>query len=217
MRGEYGPGPEMQAALEALIGPLRDQLTERGMSHAQLAIRLRCDRSRVSRMLAGRQVPTRPLVEAAAQTLGLDTAMTRSQWQAADDIRQQARAKQIAGHPPEGIEDYPGLVVALDTLIRRRGLSHRALVQRDPDRRLRRSTVGAVLRGQRSASHEVIIAIVRACGVTDPTYVAAWDAAWYRVGLPHRQDQHQQQVDGIRQRNYSQVMRRFGYRPRRLA
>jgi hypothetical protein len=94
------------------------------------------------------------------------------------------RPYRIGGQPPDDLARYPDLVHALRDLLRRCRLSQRDVVRRDLTGVLRRSTVGAVLRGERPARRDVVIAIVRACGLGE-TVVAAWEAAWLRLGQPY--------------------------------
>jgi hypothetical protein len=156
--------------------------------------------------MSGREVPSLHLIDRVAELLGADADETRSRWQVVDRIRRRARAERTGGGPSDDLGSYADLLRALGDLIRDRGLSQRDLVQRDQSYTLRRSTVGAVLRGQRSASRDVVIAIVRACGVGDPACRMAWDDAWQRLGRPHRQEQHERQVTGYRQCRYMQAI-----------
>lgn len=199
--------PDLSLAMGMLAAPLRAQLAARGMTQAHLASRLWCDRSRVSRALSGREMPSRDLVERISEHLGADVDATRRRWQEVDRIRRQIRGERAeGGWPPEDLGSYADLLRALAGLVRERGLSQRELIRRDRSCTLRRSTVGAVLRGQRSASRDVVSAMVRACGVDDPECLAAWDEAWQRLGRPHRQEQHDRQVAGYRQRRYIQAI-----------
>lgn len=70
---------------------------------------------------------------------------------------------------------------ALRHLLRAQGISERELERRD--RQLRRSTVGAVLRGDRGARLEMVTAIVRVCGVRGEA-AQAWADAWARLSQP---------------------------------
>jgi transcriptional regulator with XRE-family HTH domain len=194
--------PDLASALHELRTPLHEQMAAKRVSQSQLARQVLCDRSRISRALSGREVPSRELVERIAGQLGVGVGETRRRWQEVDRIRRRARGE---GGPPEDLCSYADLIGALSHLIQGRDLSHRELIRRDRSHTLRRSTVGAVLRGQRSASRDVVSAIVRACGVDDPVCQAAWDDAWQRLGRSHRQEQHDRQVSGYRQRRYMQA------------
>jgi transcriptional regulator with XRE-family HTH domain len=202
---ERRPAPDLEPVLGVLVQPLRDRLDETGLSQARLAARLRCDRSRVSRALSGREVPPRHLIERIAEELGGDTVKARRQWDRADRIRRQASACRAGGGPPDDLDRYADLLRALRDLLRGRGISQRQVVQRDLSGRLRRSTVGAVLRGERTAQRDVVVAIVRACGVSD-TAVAAWATAWSRLGRPHQEEQHRRRREGYERRTYAEMM-----------
>ena len=156
---------ECGPVLRALVGPLRYQMEEQGLSQARLGIRLGCDRSRVSRALSGREVPPLHLIEQIAEAVGADVAQSRRRWIHADAIRWKARACEAGGGPPDGLYAYADFLGALRDLMRGRGVTQRELIRRD--HRLRRSTVGAVLRGERAATRGMVIAIVRACGVSN--------------------------------------------------
>jgi transcriptional regulator with XRE-family HTH domain len=187
---------DREPAVEALVQPLRDRLHATGCSHAELARRLCRDRSGVSRALAGRHLPPLHLVVEIATALGVDTDLIRRGWERASAISRAARRCGADGRPPADMHDYAGFVAALRDLLAGRGISHRTLVRRDDRGSLRLSTVGAVLRGDRSARHDVVIAIVRACGVTDDAAIA-WDAAWRRVGYAHRLEQDRRRRDAF--------------------
>src|SRR5260370_25503974 len=94
------------------------------------------------------------------------------------------RACQAAGGPTAGLSSYPGLTQTLSKLLRGRGISQRELARRAPD--LQRSTLGAMLRGERTASRNTVMAIVRACGVSAEAE-QAWPASWWQLGSPRQQ------------------------------
>lgn len=151
--------------LWSLVKPMRVQMREQGLSQAQLAIRLGRDRSRVSRALSGRELPPRHLIVQIAETLGTDTAAAERRWERSAARQRNARARTAAGgEPPPGVHTYADLLRALRDLLRVRGISQRELARRN--HQLNRSTVGAVLRGERSARLGMVIAIVRACGAS---------------------------------------------------
>jgi transcriptional regulator with XRE-family HTH domain len=161
-----------------------------------------CDRSRVSRALAGPEVPSWAMIENLAGQLGVDQEEIRRRWGEVDKARRRARGERAGGWPPEDLGGYTDLLRAIADLIRDQGLSQREVARRDRSRTLRRSTVGAVLRGQRSASRTLVAAIVRTCGVDDPACLQAWDEVWERWGRPRRQELHDRQVTGYRQLRY---------------
>ena len=88
---------------------------------------------------------------------------------------------------PAELATYAELLDELRRLAFLCGLSHAELARRDPTGVLRRSTVGAVLRGELSASLEIVIGIVRACGVHGGA-VDDWTVDWNRVGRPYCDD-----------------------------
>lgn len=181
-------------ALRALLAWVRTRLDDQELSYAQLAREIPCDRSRISRALSGQRIPPWPLIERIATRCGACGETARELWAAADAIRPNY-LRETEGHPPPDLDNYPELVSALRDLMDRRGISQRELVRRDKTGWLRRSTVGAVLRMERSAGPDVTIAIVRACGVSDAA-VDHWAAAWDQLGRPNRQamDRQRRQI-----------------------
>jgi hypothetical protein len=171
--------------LAALVGPLRAVMAERGVSCGTLAMRVPCHRSHVSRAVSGRILPDRDRLLRLARLLSADEAAVGRQWERAAASRRDWRARRAvlaaAGAPPEGLGSHDELLQALRGLLRDRGISQRELERLDPG--LRRSTVGALLRGQRGAPHRQVAAIVRACGVEGEA-ARAWDAEWARLSGP---------------------------------
>lgn len=90
---------------------------------------------------------------------------------------------QMDDRPPAEMSYYHELIAALRALVSRAGISQRELVRRSPT--LARSTVGAVLRQDRSSRLRDVVAIVRACGVSEDA-VTAWADESYRLGVPYR-------------------------------
>jgi transcriptional regulator with XRE-family HTH domain len=183
--------------LWSLVGPVRALMTARGLSRAQLAIRIGCDRSRVSRALSARDLPPRHLIIEIARSLGMDAAPAEQQWVRCKLRRRDAHARDTAvaagGGPPPDIRTRYDLLGALRDLMATRGISQRELARRHYW--LRRSTVGAALRGDIAIREDLVWTIVRACGVTQDAQ-AAWRDAWRRVGRPHQQQQHRRRRDG---------------------
>jgi len=186
---------ECEPVLRALVRPLRHRMSQLGWSQEQLGARLGCDRSRVSRALSGREVPPQHLIEQIAKAIGADADRAIRRWEHADQLRRNARrpppdpaasATPLAGGPPAGLQTYADLLRGLRDLMHECRVSQRELCRRD--HRLRRSTVGAVLRGERSASHGMVGAIVRACGVSDET--------WWQLGRPHQEAEHRRRREG---------------------
>jgi hypothetical protein len=75
---------------------------------------------------------------------------------------------------------------ALGDLITKKVGSHRQLVRQDKSGQLTRSTVGAILRYQRSLSFDVLIQVLTVCGVSDKER-EAWMDAWECHGSPRRE------------------------------
>ena len=70
-------------------------------------------------------------------------------------------------------------------LISRRVGSHRELVRRGTSGRLTRSTIGAILRHERSLSYDVLDQVLVICGVSGVDR-QAWMDAWERYGKLRR-------------------------------
>jgi transcriptional regulator with XRE-family HTH domain len=171
--------------LWALITPLRDAMREHQRAHKQLARVAGVDRSTVSRWLSGRMLPPlQPLLQLAAD-LPADVAMVEHQWELAADAMRDPQVRREAylagGVPPARLVSHADLMRALRSLLRARGISQRELERQDP--RLRRSTVGAMLRGERGARLGMVTAITRACGVQGEA-ARAWADAWARLSQP---------------------------------
>ena len=168
--------------LWALVSPLRDAMRERRRGQRQLARLAGVDRSTVSRWLSGRMLPPlEPLLQIAAD-LHADVAAVEHQWVRAADAMRDPQVRREAylagGAPPARMVSHADLRRALRRLLRARQISHRELELRDPH--LRRSTVGAILSGERGASLDMVMAITRACGVQGDA-ARAWADAWARV------------------------------------
>jgi transcriptional regulator with XRE-family HTH domain len=195
---------ECLQVLRKLVAPLRNRRDHLGWSQEQLAAHVGCHRSRVSRALSGNEVPPRDLIERIATALRADTHKAMRQWAEADRLRRNARrpspsatadAASLGGCLPAELRTYPELLRGLRDLMRERGVSERKLSRQSGN--LGRSTVGAVLRGERSMSHGTVDAIVRACGVSDQAR-QAWSDAWWRLGQPHQADAHRRRREGYR-------------------
>jgi len=172
-------------ALATLVGWVHARLEETGMSYTQLARDVAYDRSWVSRSLSGRRLPSWPIVEAVATRCGASHIEARSLWETADAARRERQTRYAEGFPPESLATCPQLCMALRDLIVSRGISQRELVRRDPDGVLARSTIGAVLRLERSLSYETMIQVLRACELGDDA-ITAWQAHWWQLGAPFR-------------------------------
>ncbi|RJL20174.1 helix-turn-helix transcriptional regulator [Bailinhaonella thermotolerans] len=192
--------------LDQMVWPLEQQMRDRELSQAQLAIRVGRDRSRISRALSGREMPARELLIDIARVLDLDVEQTLQQWQEVDAARRQARLSRAGGGPPDGLWTYDAFLCALRNLLRERRISHRELAQRDLSGLLKRSTVGAVLRGERSARWKVVAAIVQVCQVSEVA-ARAWHAAWVEVGKPHQRELHERRREGLARRRRAEALR----------
>ncbi|MFW5421064.1 helix-turn-helix domain-containing protein [Nocardiopsis sp. CNT-189] len=200
-------------ALADLVWPLRRRMREQGLTQRQVAAHLMCDRSRVSRALSGRELPPLERVRRIAELVGVGIEQTEQRWERAHALQQELerdlRGCAAGGMPPRGMADYRDFLRALDGLRVQRGLSQREVARRDSSRRLTRSTVGAVLRGDRSASLAVVAAYVRACGVGEQA-VDAWRSAWWRLAYPHREWRLRMRAEGLRRCGVADCRLRWG-------
>lgn len=178
------------AALGALIIWIHARLDEAGVTYTQLAHGMAYDRSWVSRALSGRRLPPWPLVSAAAAACGTSPSEARELWHAAIEARRERDTQAAQGYPPADLGTYSALCDALGQLVATRVSSQRELVRRDASGQLTRSTIGAVLRRERSLSRDVLHRTVTACGLDEPA-VDAWLAAWDRYGKPFREAMEQ--------------------------
>ena len=180
--------------LWALVMPLRDAMSARRLVQKQLAREAGVDRSTVSRWLSGRTLPPLESLLLMAAHLGLDALTIRRRWDLAAEVMRNPHVRREAylagGAPPARLVSHADLMRALRHLLRAQGISERELERRDPQ--LRRSTVGAVLRGDRGARLDVVTAIVRVCGVEGEA-AQAWADAWARLSRP---DLEQRRVRG---------------------
>jgi hypothetical protein len=177
-------------ALGALVIWIHARLNEARVTYTQLARDMAYDRSWVSRSLSGRRLPPWPLVSAAAAACGASLSEARELWHAAVDDRCERDAQAAQGYPPAGLGTYRALCDALGQLVATRVPSQRELVRRDASGQLTRSTIGAVLRRERSLSRDVMHSAVTACGLDRPA-VDAWLAAWDQYGKPFREAMEQ--------------------------
>ena len=75
---------------------------------------------------------------------------------------------------------------ALGDLITSKVGSHRKLVGQDKSGQLKRSTIGAILRHDRSLSQDVLIRVLTVCELSEKEQ-EAWMHAWERYGRPRRE------------------------------
>ncbi|MFE2033031.1 hypothetical protein ACFXBB_07165 [Streptomyces scopuliridis] len=67
---------------------------------------------------------------------------------------------------------------------------------------LKRSTIGAVLRGERSAPLGLVMKIIGICGVVTPAAVALWEEAWWDLAEPDRERRRQRRWEGYSLQRY---------------
>jgi plasmid maintenance system antidote protein VapI len=204
----HGITAERKPEFWALVRPMRQRMAERGISQEQVAMKIRRHRSRISRALSGTELPPRDLITDIARVLGVDEYAVDADWKRADALRKQAQLCRAGGGPPDDLCDYQDLRRALRNLLAERRVSQRELIRRDPTGTLRRSTVGAVLRGDRSADSDMAVAIVRACGVAEEA-MASWRRAWERFGEPYRLACYESQLEGLKRKRFADAMSRW--------
>ncbi|MFF9635706.1 helix-turn-helix domain-containing protein [Streptomyces bacillaris] len=186
----YGSRKGWGPVNEALIDLLESRRLERGLTYGQLAVLIKRDSSTVSRALSGQGIPSRAVTELIARSLGMDEAAVTALRDEAAGIRREGRALRAAGGPPDAMSTHDDFLNALRELIRKAHLSHRKIGIMSHGA-LKRSTIGAVLRGERSAPLSVVMDIVRICGVQKAEAVSAWEEAWYDLAHPDRERRRQ--------------------------
>ncbi|WP_197048649.1 helix-turn-helix domain-containing protein [Streptosporangium roseum] len=215
-------GTRLERAVRALVQPLAQRLEERGHTHTSIAEITQYSRTTVSRVLSGRVVPSSGAVTAIASALGYDVQQTLRRWEKVEAIRQKQRcalrAQRNTSVSPADITSYSGLLEGLRQLMRRNGLSQNRLSTMEPS--LKRSTLGAVLRGDRSLRRDTVIVIMRACQVSDLREVSGWLAAWERLGQPDMLRRQENRLRGYRRRRKAlaleavlELVRRHGSLP----
>lgn len=173
------------AALTALTRWVHAELNAAAVSYEQIARDVYCSRSSVSRALCGRQLPPWTLVEAVAVRCEASPWEARRLWDVAETSLRRRQARTVARTPVSRIDSWLSMYQALGDLIVARVGSQRELVRRDSSGLLSRSTLGAILRFDRSLSYEVLIQILALCEVGDAER-AEWMVAWERWGEPRR-------------------------------
>lgn len=174
------------AALGSLIRWVHDRLEATGTTYRQIADDMAYSRSWVSRALCGRKLPPWQVIEAAAIRCNASTDEARRLWDAARSaqLRRETRRRKVT-RPPSDIDSWGSMYDSLGDLISRRVGSHRELARRDTSGRLTRSTIGAILRYDRSLSYDVLDQVLVICGVSGVER-EAWMDAWERYGRPRR-------------------------------
>ena len=154
------------AALRSLITWVHDRLDETGTTYEQVANEMVYSRSWVSRALCGRRLPSWQVIEATATRCRASTEDARRLWEAATATqRRRETRRRIVTYPPSDIDSWESMYDALGDLIARKVGSHRELARTDTSRRLTRSTIGAILRHERSLSYDVLDQVLVTCGV----------------------------------------------------
>lgn len=173
-------------ALSALTRWVHGKLDYASVSYELIAHDVYLSRPSVSRALCGRKLPSWQLVEAVAIRCGASTSEARKLWEAADASQRRRLARMAVVTPVSKVDSWQSLYRALGDLIVAEAGSQRELVRRDRSGLLTRSTVGAILRSDRSLSDEVLTQILTICEVSGPER-AEWIAAWRRWGEPRRE------------------------------
>ncbi|MFI0820778.1 helix-turn-helix domain-containing protein [Streptomyces sp. NPDC021098] len=138
----------------------------------------------------GRALPTWRTVQGYVRACGGDPALWRSRW---EGVRLAQRTSRAENHhaalmtrwartrqltPPQWVKSEAELAQLLDHMRRFCGLSLRDMARRSGG--FSHHTFAAVLRGDRPVTTDVLMAIIRACGV-DPGAAQRWLSALARV------------------------------------
>jgi hypothetical protein len=174
------------AALGSLIRWVHDHLDATGTTYGQVASDVAYSRSWVSRQLCGRKLPPWQVIEATAVRCNAPVDDARKLWDAAISAqrRRETRRRKVT-RPPADIDSWGSMYDGLGDLISRRVGSHRELARRDTSGRLTRSTVGAILRYDRSLSYDVLEQVLIICDVSGAER-EAWMDAWEHHGKARR-------------------------------
>lgn len=173
------------AALGSLIRWVHACLDETGTTYEQVAGDVAYSRSWVSRALCGRRLPPWQLVETIARRCGASSREARKLWEAAEAAQRRRQPRRIATNPPSDVGSWEEMYDALGDLITSKVGSHRELVRQDKSGRLTRSTIGAILRHDRSLSQDVLIRVLTVCELSEKER-EVWMHAWERYGRPRR-------------------------------
>lgn len=193
---------ECAAVLRAMVKPLRDQLSERGLTHGQLAIQIGVSRPTISRALSGNVVPSKPVIYQIAITLNADLERALRRRQHAEHILRKFVQQQhyLAKERAPVAWDAHGLRNALRQLMRQHGVSQLTVSQVAT---IPTSTISAALCGHRIMTREVIHAILNTCGITGLT-MDAWDRVWQQVCEPSQRAALRRRWHGYTRRWYAQ-------------
>jgi transcriptional regulator with XRE-family HTH domain len=173
-------------ALGSLTRWVHARLDETGTIYEQVADDVGYSRSWVSRALCGRRLPPWRLVQKIAKLCGASPDEARKLWEAADAAQRRRQPKRIAIPPPSDVSSWEDMYDALGDLITTKIGSHRELVRKDKGGQLTRSTIGAILRHDRSLSQDVLIRVLTVCELSDEEQ-EAWMRVWERYGRPRRE------------------------------
>jgi hypothetical protein len=174
------------AALRSLIRWVHARLDETDTTYQQVADDVSYSRSWVSRALCGRRLPPWQLIETIARRCEASPREARKLWEAAEAAQLRRHVRRIGTPPPPDIASWPDMYDALGHLITSKVGSHRELVRKDESGQLTRSTIGAILRYERSLSRDVLIRVLTVCEFSDKER-EAWMDAWERYGRPRRE------------------------------
>jgi hypothetical protein len=197
------------SALTTLVRWVHARLDGAAVTYEEIARGAYCSGSLVSRSLCGRQLPPWELVETVAIRCAAPMPDARRLWEAADASQRRRQARIPARTPASRADSWQSLYDALGDLIIATAGSQRELVRRDTSGLLSRSTLGAILRHDRSLSREVLAQILAACEVGDAER-AGWMAAWERWGEPRRMAMDVRRRDIARRRLQSRHRARSG-------
>lgn len=197
-------GPQDET-YENLSAWLRQRLKTAGVNCAQLGARVGYHPTTVSRAVTGRRASW-SVVERIVRETGPDRDIetARHMWVRVQTDQCERRAREAAAYPPVDIDDEAALCRALNGLWRRSGVSQREIVRRDDTGILRRSTIGAALRGDRVPGRRMMLMLVRTCGGGEDA-AREWATAWDRL---HRA--RQQEFAARKRARYQEAVRRYG-------
>ncbi|MFI2178855.1 helix-turn-helix domain-containing protein [Streptomyces buecherae] len=159
-------------------------------SLAEMSLRCGVCVASLSDAHGGRKLPTWRTVEGYLRACGVDPGTLRPSWERLRlaqrteqaDARHAAVLKRWASTreitPPRWVRDEAELAQLLDHMRRLCGLSLRDLASRRPG--FSHHTYGAVLRGERPVTADMLAAVLHACGIP-PTSARRWYLALLRI------------------------------------
>ncbi|MFB7957126.1 helix-turn-helix transcriptional regulator [Streptomyces sp. NPDC056045] len=185
------PDSGPQDKLVVFAADLRALRTKAGKpTLAEMARRTGASVAALSNAHSGRRLPRWQTVENYVRACGAESSGWRSRWDSVQLAQRIAHAQD--GHaplmkrwastrqltPPQWARTGADLARALDQMRHFRGLSLRGLARRTPG--FSHHTYGAVLRGDRPVTADVLLAILHSCGV-QPDETRRWMQALARV------------------------------------